>query len=357
MGNLLDRRKFLQLSLTYCSGLAGLISRPAMAWGLKISTHNEVPAEVNGLLVAPIIRVVGVGGGGCNAMNSMIAAGIRGVEYIAVNTDALALRKSPATNKILIGCELTKGQGSDGQPEIGYVAAKEHSEALRMAIQGSDLLFIVAGLGGGTGTGAAPVIASIAKKQGILTIGAMTTPFSFEGNRRRRQARAGLRAIGTILDSTIVLGQEALLTTADRKGTIIDSVRMSECALCHLVTGILSLISRPGSGVRIEDIRSLFEHMSHSHAGVGHGVGRGANRAKDAAHNAINSPFLGAAAVRSARGVILNVAVGQDVPVHEADAATKIVTSTAEADAMFLRGISVIPELEDTVVATIVAGR
>lgn len=361
MGDLLDRRKFLQLSLTYCSGLAGLVSIPAMAWGRTTSSHNEAPAAARAPLVTPAVRVVGVGGAGCNAVNSMIASGIRGVEYIAVDTDALGLKPSLTANRILIGSESTKGTGSDPPPdigyEIGYMAAKKDSEALRMAIQGADLLFIVAGLGGDTGTGAAPVIASIAKKLGILTIGAMTTPFLFEGKRRTRQARAGLRAIGGILDSTIVVNHQELRATVDRKVTLPDAFRISDEALCHAVTGICSLITIHGSGVGIDDVRGLLKHFNNLHARVGQGVGRGANRAKDAALAAINSPFLGVAAVKSAGGVILNVSGGLDVGVHEANEVAEIVKMTSGTDAEILLGFRVIPQLADTLVATMIAGR
>ncbi len=357
MDNLLDRRKFLHRSLTYCSGLAVLMAMPSLAGGRKISAFGEVPVAVNEFeITGADIRVIGVGCGGCIALNSMIGTGIPGVKYIAVNRDEQALGSCLATNKLNIGSIANDATNAATQHEFGRKAAEAHSTVIAKAIHGTDLLFIVAGLGGSTGTGAAPVIAKIAKDQGILTAGVVTTPFPFEGGRRAKQAADSLRILEDTANSTIVVPNTDLLTMIDRKATLLDAFRMADDSLCQAVAGISTLYTIPGlSDPDFYDVRAVINLMRS--ARVRHGVGQGVNRAVAAMQQAINSPLLGAETVESAAGVILNISCGPDIGQNEALNGIRHIQEFVRDFLPIVYGFKIFPEQAGTVVATIIAGR
>ncbi|MBS5253794.1 MAG: cell division protein FtsZ, partial [Cutibacterium granulosum] len=263
-----------------------------------------------------VIRVVGVGGGGCNAVNRMIEAGLKGVEFIAVNTDAQALlNSSDADVKLDIGRELTRGLGAGADPDKGRQAAEDHSEEIEECLKGADMVFVTAGEGGGTGTGAAPVVAKIARSLGALTIGVVTRPFSFEGHRRSTQADEGVNRLSEEVDTLIVIPNDRLLSMADQKVTITDAFRVADQVLMQGVSGITDLITTPGQiNLDFADVKAVMSNAGSALMGIGHASGE--DRARMAAEMAISSPLL-EVSVDGAHGVLMSIAGGSDLGLFE----------------------------------------
>ena len=306
------------------------------------------------MMLGADIRVIGVGGGGGNAVNSMICSGIDGVKFIAANTDLQALATSLAPSKLQLGAKLTKGLGAGANPDVGRKAANEDSTRIAEAIQGTDLLFITAGLGGGTGTGAAPVIANIAKEMGILTVGVVTKPFPFEGQRRMRQAEDGLREMRDNVDTLITIPNQRLLGVVDRKTTLLESFRMADDILRQAVAGISDLVTIPGLvNVDFADVRTIMSRMGRAVMGVG--IARGDNRAVEAAGRAISSPLLEDGSIDGAQGVLINVTCGPDLSLQEANEAANIVQKAVAEDAQIIWGTVIRPEQQDDIMITVIA--
>jgi cell division protein FtsZ len=300
------------------------------------------------------IKVIGVGGGGTNATNRMIKANVRGIEFIAVNTDAQALYHSEAPTKINIGKATTKGLGAGSNPDIGRQAAEESADEIREALQGADMVFITCGMGGGTGTGAAPVIAEIAKEQGILTVGVVTKPFSFEGHRRKTQADEGLENLKTKVDTLITIPNDRILSIIDKKTPITDAFMVVDDVLRQGVQGIADLITVHGMiNVDFADVRTVMENAGSALMGIGYGTGE--SRAIEAAKAAIESPLL-ELSIDGAKGVLFNITGGNDLSMYEVDEAARIITEASDAEANIIFGAvindSYTGEVKITVVAT-----
>ena len=300
-----------------------------------------------------VIRVVGVGGGGVNAVNRMIDAGLRGVEFIAANTDAQALSMSDADLRIDIGKNLTRGLGAGSDPEIGRQAAEEHVDEIREALNGSDMVFITAGKGGGTGTGAAPVVAEVAKSLGALTIGVVTRPFSFEGSRRSVQADEGIQRLKEKVDTLIVIPNDRLIAIADEKTSMLNAFRMADEVLMQGVGGITNLITTPGLiNVDFADVRTVLTEAGSALMGVGSATGEG--RAVAAARGAISSPLLESSIDRS-QGVLLNISGSSNLGLMEVNEAAEVVHSVAHQDANIIFGTVIDDALGDEVRVTVIA--
>jgi cell division protein FtsZ len=300
-----------------------------------------------------VIKVVGVGGGGTNAVNRMVDAGLRGVEFIAVNTDAQALQMCDADVKIHIGSKITRGLGAGANPDIGYQAAIESKDELRDAIKGADMVFVTAGKGGGTGTGAAPVISELAKELGALTVGVVTRPFVFEGKRRARQAEDGIRELREKVDTLIVIPNDRLLQVVERRTSIIDAFKVADDVLRQGVQGITDLITVPGLiNLDFADVRTVMKDAGSALMGIG--VAGGENRAVEAAKAAISSPLL-EASVEGAMGILLNITGGADLGLFEVNEAAEIISSAADADCNIIFGAVVDPALGDEVRVTVIA--
>ena len=299
------------------------------------------------------IKVIGCGGGGNNAVNRMIASGLKNVEFIAVNTDKQALMLSQATQKIQIGDKLTKGLGAGANPEIGQKAAEESKEEIAQAIKGADMVFITAGMGGGTGTGAAPVIASIAKSMGILTVGVVTKPFPFEGRKRMLHAEQGTKSLKDSVDTLVTIPNERLLSIVDKKTTLVESFRYADDVLRQGVQGISDLITIPGLvNLDFADVRTVMIDKGLAHMGVGRG--KGDNRAQEAARQAISSPLLETSIV-GATGVLLNITGGTDLGLLEINEAAEIVQQAADPDANIIFGAVIDESLKDEISITVIA--
>jgi cell division protein FtsZ len=300
-----------------------------------------------------VIKVVGVGGAGVNAVNRMIDAGLRGVEFIAVNTDAQALLMSDADIKLDIGRQLTRGLGAGSDPEVGRAAAEEHLEEIEDLLKGADMVFITAGKGGGTGTGAAPVIAEIAKTLGALTIGVVTRPFSFEGRRRSVQADLGIQNLKEKVDTLIVIPNERLLSLADQKTTIVEAFRMADEVLLAGVSGITDLINVPGLiNTDFADVKMIMHEAGTAIMGIGTASGDG--RAVNAAKHAITSPLL-EASIEGARGILLNIAGGSNLKLLEVNEAAEAIHAVAHPDANIIFGSVIDDTLGDSVRVTVIA--
>ena len=300
-----------------------------------------------------VIKVVGVGGGGTNAVNRMVDAGLRGVEFIAVNTDAQALAMCDADVKIHIGSKITRGLGAGANPDIGYQAAIESKDELRDAIKGADMVFVTAGKGGGTGTGAAPVISELAKELGALTVGVVTRPFMFEGKRRARQADDGIRELSEKVDTLIIIPNDRLLQVVERRTSIIDAFKVADDVLRQGVQGITDLITVPGLiNLDFADVRTVMKDAGSALMGIG--VAGGENRALEAAKAAISSPLL-EASVEGAMGILLNITGGSDLGLFEVNEAAEIISSAADADCNIIFGAVVDPALGDEVRVTVIA--
>ena len=300
-----------------------------------------------------VIKVVGVGGGGVNAVNRMIDAGLKGVEFIAVNTDAQALLMSDADVKLDIGREITRGLGAGSDPEIGKAAAESHSEEIEEALKGADMVFITAGKGGGTGTGAAPVIAQIAKGLGALTIGVVTRPFAFEGKRRSTQADSGIKTLKEKVDTLIVIPNDRLLTVSNDKTSVLNAFKMADEVLLQGVQGITDLITTPGLiNTDFADVKMIMSDAGSALMGIGYGSGEG--RALAAARAAISSPLL-EASIEGARGILLTIAGGSDLGLFEVNEAAEIIHGVAHADANIIFGTVIDDSMGDEVRVTVIA--
>ncbi|MCU1490801.1 MAG: cell division protein FtsZ [Acidimicrobiaceae bacterium] len=300
-----------------------------------------------------LIKVVGVGGAGVNAVNRMIDAGLKGVEFIAVNTDAQALLMSEADIKLDIGRQLTRGLGAGSDPEVGQAAAEEHLEEIEEVLKGADMVFITAGKGGGTGTGAAPVIAEVAKSLGALTIGVVTRPFAFEGRRRSSQAEAGIQRLKEKVDTLIIIPNERLLTLADSKTSMVEAFKMADEILLHGVQGITDLINVPGViNTDFADVKTVMHDAGTAIMGIG--TASGDNRALNAAKHAITSPLL-EASIEGARGVLLNIAGGPGLGLFEVNEAAEEIHAHAHPDANIIFGNVIDESLGETVRVTVIA--
>lgn len=300
-----------------------------------------------------VIKVVGVGGGGVNAVNRMIDVGLKGVEFIAVNTDAQQLLMSDADVKLDIGRELTRGLGAGADPSVGRQAAEDHAEEIEDVLKGADMVFVTAGEGGGTGTGGAPVIARIARELGALTIGVVTRPFSFEGKRRLVQADEGVEALRAEVDTLIVIPNDRLLQLSDRSISFMDAFRQADQVLLQGVSGITDLITTPGLiNLDFADVRSVMRDAGSALMGIG--TARGEERARVASELAISSPLL-EASIDGARGVLLSVAGGSDLGLFEISEAARIVADSAHPDANIIFGAVIDDTLGDEVRVTVIA--
>jgi cell division protein FtsZ len=300
-----------------------------------------------------VIKVVGIGGGGVNAVNRMIDAGLRGVEFIAVNTDAQALLMSDADVKLDVGRNLTRGLGAGADPEVGRQAAEDHRDEIASALAGADMVFITAGEGGGTGTGAAPLVAQVARESGALTIGVVTRPFRFEGRRRAAQADLGVEALKAQVDTLIVIPNDRLLEIADRSTSVLDAFRLADDVLFQGVQGITDLIMTPGLiNLDFADVRTVMSNAGNALMGIGRAQGE--NRAVDAARLAMSSPLL-EASIEGARGVLLMVAGGRDLNLFEASDAADLIAECAHPDANIIFGAVIDDTLGDEVKVTVIA--
>jgi cell division protein FtsZ len=300
-----------------------------------------------------VIKVIGIGGGGVNAVNRMIEAGLRGVEFIGMNTDAQALLMSEADVKLDIGRDTTRGLGAGSNPEVGRRAAEEHRTEIEEILKGADMVFITAGEGGGTGTGGAPVVAEVAKNLGTLTIGVVTRPFSFEGRKRAMQADIGIAELKQAVDTLIVVPNDRLLQVSDPSTPVIDAFRMADQVLYQGVDGITSLIMTPGLiNLDFADVKAVMTGAGSALMGIGHGSGEG--RAEDAAKSAISSPLL-EASIEGAKGVLLSIAGPSDLALHEVNRAAETITKVAHPDANIIFGAVIDDALGDQVRVTVIA--
>ena len=299
------------------------------------------------------IMVVGVGGGGNNAVNRMIQEGITGVEFLAVNTDAQALAIAQAPNKIQIGEKLTRGLGAGGNPEVGEKAAEESREAICKALEGTDMVFVTAGMGGGTGTGAAHVVAECAKEMGALTVGVITKPFMFEGKRRMNQAEWGIKTLTEKVDTIITIPNQRLLQVIEKRTSMIDAFRFADQVLYQGVEGISSMISSPGViNLDFADISSVMRNAGTALMGIGQAKGEGA--AKLAAEQAIASPFL-EGSLAGAKGVIFNITGGKDMSLFEVSEASEVIYNAAAEDANIIFGTAIDTSFDDEIRVTVIA--
>ena len=299
------------------------------------------------------IKVIGVGGAGNNAVNRMIDAGIKGVDFIAVNTDRQALQLSKASTKIQIGEKLTRGLGAGANPDIGAQAAEESKAEVAEALRGADMVFVTSGMGGGTGTGAAPIVAATAKEMGILTIGVVTKPFTFEGKKRLAQAERGIENLKGKVDTLVVIPNDKLLQVIDRKTSIVEAFRMADDVLRQGVQGISDLISVPGLiNLDFADVKTIMLDRGMAHMGIG--TASGENRAEDAAKQAIQSPLL-ETSIEGARGVIINITGGSDVGLHEANTAAELIQRSADPEANIIFGSVTDDSMGDEIRITVIA--
>ncbi len=299
------------------------------------------------------IKVIGVGGGGNNAVNRMISANIQGVNFISVNTDRQALRKSEAPNQLVIGEKITKGFGAGANPTIGARAAEESIEEIRALLEGTDMVFITAGMGGGTGTGAAPVLARVAREMDILTIGIVTKPFVFEGTKRMTQAEAGIAELAQFVDSLVVIPNERLKQVSNAKISLSNAFGIADDVLRHGVQSISDLINVPGFiNLDFADVTSVMANAGYAHMGVGSATGK--DKAEEAAKEAVSSPLL-ESSISGAKGILISMVVSEDVGLEDVDLAASLISQEASPDANVIWGVAFDPELEDEMKITIIA--
>lgn len=300
-----------------------------------------------------VIKVVGIGGGGVNAINRMIEVGLKGVEFIAINTDAQALLMSDADVKLDVGRELTRGLGAGANPDVGRKAAEDHREEIEEVLKGADMVFVTAGEGGGTGTGGAPVVANIARSLGALTIGVVTRPFTFEGRRRANQAEDGIAGLRENVDTLIVIPNDRLLSISDRQVSVLDAFRSADQVLLSGVQGITDLITTPGLiNLDFADVKSVMSEAGSALMGIG--SARGDDRAVAAAEMAISSPLL-EASIDGARGVLLSISGGSDLGLFEINEAAQLVSEAAHPEANIIFGAVIDDALGDEVRVTVIA--
>ena len=305
-------------------------------------------------VLANKIKVIGIGGGGCNAINRMIDVNLRNIEFIAANTDLQSLNANKAPIKIQLGSKLTKGLGAGADPEVGEKAALEDRDKLFQALDGAEMIFITAGMGGGTGTGAAPVVGSIAKEIGALTVGVVTKPFNFELERKMEIAEEGISKLLEVVDTLIVIPNQQLLETVDKRTSIIEAFRLADDVLRQGVQGISDLITIPGEiNIDFADVKTIMNMAGG--ALMGTGVGRGENKAIEAAQMAINNPLLEDATIDGAKGVLVNVTGGPDLSLFEYDEIVKLVTQNADSSAMIISGMVIDESINDEVRVTVIA--
>ncbi len=299
------------------------------------------------------IKVIGVGGGGNNAVNRMIDAGLKGVEFISVNTDKQALFTSKAEHKLQVGEKLTKGLGAGANPEIGKKAAEESREDISQLLNGADMVFITAGMGGGTGTGAAPIVAEIAKELGILTVGVVTKPFTFEGKRRMVHAEQGIDELQSQVDTLVTIPNDRLLQVIEKKTTMLEAFRIADDVLKQGVQGISDLIAVPGLvNLDFADVKTIMLEQGLAHMGIG--MASGENRAAEAAQQAIQSPLL-ETSILGAKGVLLNITGGTNLGLFEVNEAAELVAEAADPDANIIFGAVINEELKDEIRITVIA--
>ncbi len=300
-----------------------------------------------------VIKVVGVGGGGTNAVNRMVDAGLRGVEFIAINTDAQALLMCDADVKIHIGGKITRGLGAGANPEVGRQAAEESRDELREALKGADMVFVTAGKGGGTGTGAAPVIAEIARELGALTVGVVTKPFTFEGKKRAAQADAGIETLAKRVDTLIIIPNDRLLQVVERRTSIIDAFKVADDVLRQGVQGITDLITVPGLiNLDFADVRTIMRNAGSALMGIG--LASGENRGVEAAQAAISSPLL-ESSIEGATGILLNITGGADMGLFEVNEAAEVISSAADGEANVIFGAVIDSSMGDQMRVTVIA--
>ncbi|KPJ89181.1 MAG: cell division protein FtsZ [Spirochaetes bacterium DG_61] len=305
-------------------------------------------------VLANKIKVIGIGGGGCNAINRMIDAKVKNVDFIAANTDLQSLNVNKAPVKIQLGVNLTKGLGAGADPEIGERAALEDREKIFETLKGAEMIFLTAGMGGGTGTGGAPVVGGIAKEIGALTVGVMTKPFHFELERKMEIAEEGIAKLIEVVDTLIVIPNQQLLEIIERKTSVIEAFRIADDVLRQGVQGISDLITIPGEiNIDFADVKTIM-NMSGG-ALMGTGYGKGENRAIEAAQMAINNPLLEDSSIEGAKGVLVNVTGGNDLSLFEYDEIVKLVTSTADRDAMIIAGMVINGSMNNEVRVTVIA--
>ncbi|ENQ3104606.1 cell division protein FtsZ [Bacillus sp. 491mf] len=299
------------------------------------------------------IKVIGVGGGGNNAVNRMIENGVQGVDFIAVNTDAQALNLSKAETRMQIGGKLTRGLGAGANPEVGKKAAEESKEQIQEALRGADMVFVTAGMGGGTGTGAAPVIAQIAKELGALTVGVVTRPFTFEGRKRATQATSGIAAFKENVDTIIVIPNDRILEIVDKNTPMLEAFREADNVLRQGVQGISDLIATPGLiNLDFADVKTIMSNKGSALMGIG--IGTGENRATEAAKRAISSPLL-ETSIDGAQGVIMNITGGTNLSLYEVQEAADIVASASDPEVNMIFGSVINENLKDEIVVTVIA--
>ena len=311
--------------------------------------------EESGIMIdgTATIKVIGVGGGGTNAVNRMVDSGIRGVEFVAVNTDRQALLLSKAASKIQIGEKITRGLGAGANPDIGAQAAEESKAEITEALRGADMVFVTAGMGGGTGTGAAPIVAACAKEMGILTIGVVTKPFTFEGKKRLAQADRGIESLKGKVDTLVVIPNDKLLQMIDRKTSIVEAFKMADDVLRQGVQGISDLIAVPGLvNLDFADVKTIMLNTGMAHMGVGRASGE--NRAEDAAKQAIQSPLL-ETSIEGARGVIINITGGPNLGLHEVNTAAELVQRSVDSEANIIFGAVIDESLDEDIMITVIA--
>ena len=300
------------------------------------------------------IKVIGVGGAGCNAVNAMIGSGLSRVDFIAANTDVQALGRSMAAFKVQLGPDRTRGLGAGARPEVGKDAALESKDRLRDSLEGAEMVFVTAGMGGGTGTGAAPVVASVARDLGALTVGVVTKPFQYEGKRRMLHAEEGLHELRKNVDTLLVIPNQRLLGIVDKSTPLLDAFKVADDVLRQAIQGIADIITTTGHvNVDFADVRTVMTYTGR--AVMGMGVARGPNRALEAAQKAISSPLLEEGNVQGARGVLLNITGGSTLSLHEVDEASSIIKEAADAEANIIVGQVINPDLDDDLIITVVA--
>ena len=300
-----------------------------------------------------VLKVIGVGGGGNNVVNRMVRAGMQGVEFIAVNTDRQCLNASEATQKLAIGEKLTGGKGAGANPEVGRESARESKEQITALLEGADMVFVTAGMGGGTGTGAAPVVAEIAKEKGILTVGVVTKPFNFEGRRRMEQAAKGIEELRQKVDSLVIIPNDRLQYATDEKITFANAFAIADDVLRQAVQSISDLIKTTGLiNLDFADVTAVMKDAGLAHMGVGRGSGK--NKAEDATRIAINSPLL-ETSIQGAKGIIVNITGPMDMGLEEVELAAEMVKKVADPDALFMMGTAFDDTLEDELRVTVIA--
>lgn len=299
------------------------------------------------------IKVVGVGGGGNNAVNCMIESGLKGVEFIAINTDAQALSRSLAPHKIQIGEKLTRGLGAGANPEIGMKAAEESREQIQQFLKGADMVFVTAGMGGGTGTGAAPVVAAVARDQGALTVGVVTKPFSFEQRRRMQQAEKGIEVLRESVDTIITIPNDRLLQVVDKNTPMLQAFKVADDVLRQGVQGISDLIAVPGLiNLDFADVKTIMTQTGSALMGIGQATGE--NRAVEAAKQAISSPLL-ETSIEGAKGLLLSVTGGANLSLHEVNKAAEMISQAVADDANFIFGAVIDEQMQEDIRITVIA--